>query len=125
MFGVLQRVKPKMYEYRCIIINVVDGDTVDVDIDLGFSTYLKNRRVRMFAIDAPETRTKDLAEKALGLAAKERLSQLMPVGSTFIVKTVLDKNDSFGRVLGTFYKDPKETSINEIMLAEGFAVLYK
>lgn len=114
-----------MYEYKCRILNIVDGDTVDVDIDLGFSVYLTNRRVRMYAIDAPETRTKDLVEKALGLAAKDRLAQLMPVGSTFIVQTVLDKNDSFGRILGTFYKNTKETSINEIMLNEGYASVFK
>lgn len=114
-----------MYEYKCRILNIVDGDTVDVDIDLGFNVYLTNRRVRMLGIDAPETRTKDLNEKALGLASKERLSQLMPIGSTFVVKTVLDKNDSFGRILGTFYKNINEQSINDIMLNEGYAGLFK
>jgi micrococcal nuclease len=114
-----------MYEYKCIITNIVDGDTVDVNIDLGFNVYLNNRRVRLSSIDAPETRTKDLVEKALGFASKERLSQLMPIGSTFIVATVLDKNDSFGRILGTFYKTKSDRSINETMIAEGHAVPYK
>ena len=59
-----------MYEYRCRIDRVVDGDTVDVDIDLGFGVWLREERVRMYGIDTPESRTRDLVEKRYGLAAK-------------------------------------------------------
>ena len=65
-----------MYEYRCKVIRVVDGDTVDVDIDLGFGVWLKDERVRIMGIDTPESRTRDKVEKLFGTAAKERLKQL-------------------------------------------------
>ena len=59
-----------MYEYRCKVVKIVDGDTVDVDIDLGFGVWLKKERIRMFGIDTPESRTRDLDEKKYGLMAK-------------------------------------------------------
>ena len=65
-----------MYEYKCKIRKVVDGDTVDVDIDLGFGVWLRKQRVRLVGIDTPESRTKDLEEKKYGLAAKEFLTKL-------------------------------------------------
>ena len=66
-----------MYEYKCKVIRVVDGDTVDVNIDLGFGVWLHKERVRIQGIDTPESRTRDLAEKKLGLAAKERNKELL------------------------------------------------
>ena len=65
-----------MYEYRVHILRVVDGDTVDVDIDLGFGIWLRNERVRIMGIDTPESRTRDKVEKVFGLAAKKRLKEL-------------------------------------------------
>ena len=59
-----------MYEYRCSIVKVIDGDTVDVDIDLGFGVWMTNERVRLYGIDTPESRTRDLDEKKYGLLAK-------------------------------------------------------
>ena len=64
------------YLYKCVVTRVIDGDTVDVDVDLGFDVWLKKQRVRLAGIDTPESRTRNLAEKALGLAAKERLQEL-------------------------------------------------
>ena len=68
-----------MHEYRVNIVKVVDGDTVDVDIDLGFGIWMKNERVRLFGIDTPESRTRDLEEKKYGLAAKEYLLSLIHI----------------------------------------------
>ena len=78
-----------MYEYKCKIRRVVDGDTVDVDIDLGFGIVLANERVRVMGIDTPESRTRDKVEKKFGLAAKEKLKSLL--GKTSILKTQINK----------------------------------
>ena len=96
-----------MYEYHCKIIKVIDGDTVDVDIDLGFGVWLKKERVRVNGIDTPESRTRDKEEKKFGLISKNRVKQLLPVGSTQILKTESDRNGEdkkgkFGRILGDF-----------------------
>ena len=64
------------FVYNCNLVKVVDGDTIDVDVDLGFDCWLRNKRVRLMGIDTPESRTRNLAEKALGLKAKERLIEL-------------------------------------------------
>lgn len=117
-----------MYNYRCVIIRVVDGDTVDVDIDLGFGVWLRNQRIRLKGIDTPESRTKDLAEKAHGLAAKSRLTELLPVNAKFKIKTSISTNDSdlhekFGRILGEFIL-PGADTVNEILINEGYAVSY-
>ena len=70
-----------MYEYKCRIDRVIDGDTVDVDIDLGFGVWLRKERVRMYGIDTPESRTRDLEEKKYGLAAKAFVLAFLPVDS--------------------------------------------
>ena len=70
-----------MYEYRCKILRVVDGDTVDVDIDLGFGVWMHKQRIRMYGIDTPESRTRDLEEKKYGLMAKELVKRYVPEGS--------------------------------------------
>lgn len=119
----------KMYNYRCVIIRVIDGDTVDVDIDLGFSVWLRNQRVRLQGIDTPESRTKDLAEKAHGLAAKSRLTELLPVGSKFEIATAINNNDSdmhekFGRILGNFMLPSTTKTVSEVLMSEGYAVPY-
>ena len=66
-----------MYEYRITVLKVVDGDTVDVDIDLGFGIWQRNERVRIMGIDTPESRTSDDTEKVFGFAAKKRLTELL------------------------------------------------
>jgi micrococcal nuclease len=65
-----------MYHYKAKLVRVIDGDTIDVDIDLGFDVWLKRQRIRLAGIDAPESRTRNKAEKVLGLAAKARLTEL-------------------------------------------------
>ena len=116
-----------MYEYRCKILRVVDGDTVDVDIDLGFGVWMHKERVRMMGIDTPESRTRDSIEKQFGLASKDKLKSLLPIGSMQILKTEIDKSGEdakgkFGRILGDFLIEGKRAS--EMLIEEGFAVAY-
>ena len=91
-----------MYEYRCKIRRVVDGDTVDVDIDLGFGMWIHNERIRLYGVDTPESRTRDLEEKKYGLLAKSFVLKYLPEGSYQTLVTVKDKAGKFGRVLGKF-----------------------
>ena len=117
-----------MYEYKCKILRVVDGDTVDVDIDLGFGVWMHKERVRMMGIDTPESRTRDKVEKAFGLASKERLKELLPIGSIQILKTEIDrsgedKKGKFGRILGDFITED-DRRCTTILVEEGHAVAY-
>ena len=112
-----------MYEYNCKIVKVVDGDTVDVDIDLGFSVVLRNQRIRLLGIDAPESRTRDLEEKKLGKNATRFLEGIL--GETCILRTTLDKKGKYGRILGTLYDNPYDISINEQMVQAGHATWYE
>jgi micrococcal nuclease len=116
-----------MYEYKCKILRVVDGDTVDVDIDLGFGVWMHKERVRMMGIDTPESRTRDKVEKAFGLASKAKLKELLPIGSMQVLKTEIDKSGEdkkgkFGRILGDFLIDGKRAT--DILIEEGHAVAY-
>ena len=115
-----------MYEYRAKVIKVVDGDTVDVDIDLGFGVWLKDERVRIMGIDTPESRTRDKVEKKFGLAAKARLKELL--GATPILKTQVgkggeDMKGKFGRILGDFLTEDGK-KCGELLIKEGHAVKY-
>ena len=83
-----------MFEYRCTILRVVDGDTVDVDIDLGFGVWLRKERIRLHGIDTPESRTRDLVEKVFGLKAKKEVQNWLPVGSTQVLQS---EKDSAGK----------------------------
>ena len=114
-----------MWTYRCKLRRVVDGDTVDVDIDLGFGIWKMNERVRIMGIDTPESRTRDKIEKKFGLAAKAKLKSLLgpkPVLQTTISKKGEDMKGKFGRVLGDFLVDGKK--VTEIMCKTGHAVPY-
>jgi len=111
-----------MYEYRCKILRIVDGDTVDVDIDLGFGVWMHRERVRFVGIDTPESRTRDLTEKAFGLAAKQFVKDMMPIGSQQIIRTHKDKTGKFGRILGDFVIEDK--LLTEIMIESNHAVPY-
>ena len=122
-----------MYEYKALVNRVIDGDTVDVDIDLGFGIWMKDERVRIMGIDTPESRTSDLLEKKFGLAAKAKLSELLkgtPILKTQINKDGEDMKGKFGRILGDFivadgYGGYANGSlVTEIMIAEGHAVPY-
>ena len=119
-----------MYEYKAKINRVVDGDTVDVDIDLGFGIVMKDERVRIMGIDTPESRTRDKIEKIFGLAAKDRLTELL--GKQSVLKTQINKDGEdmkgkFGRVLGDFVVEEWEGQprlVTEVMIEEGHAVKY-
>ena len=119
-----------MYEYKVTVNRVVDGDTVDVDIDLGFGIVLTDERVRIMGIDAPESRTRDKVEKIFGLAAKERLKELLadkPILKTQINKDGEDMKGKFGRVLGDFMVERYEGElelVTKVMIEEGHAVPY-
>ena len=110
-----------MYTYKVKeVVKVVDGDTVDVLIDLGFG-LTKKERVRVAGIDAPESRTRDLAEKKLGLEAKEFIKQKLDTDD-ILIKT--EKDGKYGRMLGWLYTGEYSCSINEIMVIKGYAWKY-
>lgn len=111
-----------MYEYRIKkVLKVVDGDTIDVDIDLGFNISY-TQRVRLAGIDTPESRTKDAREKALGLEVKDKLKKAIDAAKTVVVKTELpDSSEKYGRILGWVYLDGDNRSLNEQLIDEGYA----
>ena len=113
-----------MYEYRVEIVRVVDGDTVDVDIDLGFGVWLKKQRVRLYGIDTPESRTRDLNEKKYGLMAKEYLKERISNGA--ILKTRLAGKGKYGRILGEFIVLDNEVrvNVNQEMIDKQYGVAY-
>ena len=115
-----------MYEYKCKVNKVIDGDTVDVDIDLGFGVVLTDERVRVMGIDTPESRTRNKVEKLFGLASKARLKELLT--KHCVLKTEINKNGEdmkgkFGRVLGDFVATDGRM-ITDILIEEGYAVAY-
>lgn len=115
-----------MYEYRAKVNRVVDGDTVDIDIELGFDIVLTGQRVRIMGIDTPESRTSDKVEKKFGKAAAKRLKELL--GKTAILKTQIEKDGDdakgkFGRILADFVALDGRM-VTEIMIEEGHAVPY-
>lgn len=116
-----------MYEYRAHVNKVVDGDTVDIDIDLGFGVWLRNERVRIMGIDTPESRTSNELEKVFGLAAKARLKQLLE--KDVVLKTYKDDSTGedakgkFGRILGDFIA-PDGRTVSSILVEEGHCVPY-
>lgn len=115
-----------MYEYRCKVVKIVDGDTVDVDIDLGFGVWLKKERIRMFGIDTPESRTRDLDEKKYGLMAKDYITKLLDDEGGIVLKTRKDAEGKYGRILGELWRttDFADTSINDLMIKNHHAVSY-
>ena len=111
-----------MYEYYVRKVeSVVDGDTIDVLIDLGFDILFASR-VRLAGIDTPESRTKDLSEKKLGLESKEYLKYKLKDAKSVIIKTEkMDSSEKYGRILGWIFVDDQKVSINEQMIADGYA----
>ena len=119
---------PTDFSYRVNkVTKVVDGDTIDVIIDLGFDIMYKSR-VRLFGIDTPESRTRDLVEKVFGLEAKKMVETWLPPGSTQTLITQKDKSGKFGRILGKFRifdgKNDRESTINVWMVENHYAVAY-
>jgi len=116
-----------MFEYRVKIKRVVDGDTVDVDIDLGFGVWLCNERVRLYGIDTPESRTRDKIEKIYGLAAKDFVKKFCDDKVGMILKTkTYDSKGKFGRIMGELWRitDYADKSVNEYLIEKHHAVPY-
>tara|TARA_Y100000590_G_scaffold466229_1_gene640924 strand:- start:802 stop:1224 length:423 start_codon:yes stop_codon:yes gene_type:complete len=111
-----------MYEYKCKLVRVVDGDTVDIDIDLGFGVWLRKQRIRMYGIDTPESRTSDDVEKIYGLAAKEFLVKWTNSGDLSL-KTFKDGKGKYGRILGELWYGG-EHNINQLLIDNHHAVKY-
>ena len=110
-----------MYEYNCKIVRVVDGDTVDVDIDLGFDTWKCGERIRLYGIDTPECRTRNATEKAAGFLAKAFVEDVLHVGG--IYKLTTKEKGKYGRYLGTIKIDG-DLTINAALVSENLAVPY-
>jgi micrococcal nuclease len=111
-----------MYEYYVRKVdNVVDGDTIDVLIDLGFDILFQSR-VRLAGIDTPESRTKDLKEKALGLESKEYLKKHLKDAKSVVIKTEkMNSSEKYGRILGWVYVNGDTESLNDKMINDGYA----
>ena len=111
-----------MYEYYVRKVeNVVDGDTIDVIIDLGFDILFASR-VRLAGIDTPESRTSDKAEKVLGLEAKEYLKKALKDAKSVVIKTEkMDSSEKYGRILGWVYINGDTVSLNDMMINDGYA----
>jgi micrococcal nuclease len=114
-----------MYEYRVKKVHkVVDGDTIDVDIDLGFSVSFFSR-VRLAGIDTPESRTTDAKEKVLGLEVKEKLKKELAAAKDVVIKTEKpDSSEKYGRILGWVFLDGSDVSLNQKLINEGYAWTY-
>jgi|TARA_R110002074_G_scaffold142598_2_gene289232 micrococcal nuclease len=116
-----------MFDYNFKLVKVVDGDTIDVDIDLGFGVWLRNQRIRMMGIDTPESRTSDDEEKVYGLLAKQRLITLL--ADAKVLRTFKDGRGKYGRILGEvicyYAAEDRWAGSSEIMIAEGHGVKYE
>ena len=117
-----------MYTYKCKSLRVVDGDTVDVDIDLGFEVWRHKERIRNFGLDTPESRTRDKVEKVFGNYAKQIVKNWLPTGSIQTLVTEKDKSGKYGRILGRFRvfdaETDRETYMEEWMISKGIGVAY-
>lgn len=115
-----------MYQYKCRINKVLDGDTVDIDLDLGFNIVLANQRVRMLGVDTPESRTANKEEKVRGTLSKKKLGEKLPTGSWVKINTQRDdgNDDKFGRILGEFILDDG-TNVNKWLIENNYAVPYQ
>jgi len=114
---------PYIYRIKSVL-KVVDGDTIDADIDLGFDISL-TKRIRLAGIDTPESRTTDAKEKKLGLESKEWLKERLNFAKDILIKTELpDSTEKYGRIIGHLYINGETTSINNQMIAEGYAWSY-
>lgn len=114
-----------MYEYRVKkVTKILDGDTFDVDIDLGFNISY-SQRIRLSGIDTPESRTRDLNEKKFGLEAKEYVKSLIDNAKLVVIKTEKpDSSEKYGRILGQVFLDGSEVSVNQLLIDNGYAWAY-
>lgn len=107
------------YIYKGIVAYIYDGDTIRIDIDLGFNTWIKYQSLRLKGIDAPELRGE---EKEAGILSRDWIRQKLPVGTEVIIKTEKDSKEKYGRYIATVYLD--DVDINQLMIDEGFAIEY-
>ena len=114
------------YEYHAKVINVIDGDTVVVDIDLGFNVVLSNQSVRLLGVDTPESRTSDKIEKVFGLASKDYAKEFIENCKKQVILRTHKSDDSekFGRLLGEIINPNSKEVLNNSLVEEGFAVKY-
>ena len=112
-----------MYEYKAKLLRIIDGDTIDCVIDLGFNVRIKER-IRLKGIDTPEIRTRDLEEKERGFAAKDRVHEAFKYSDEFTVITEIDKKGKYGRIIGTIMLPDRKVSLNQMLLDEGYAKIY-
>ena len=115
-----------MFEYKCKLVKVIDGDTVDVDIDLGFGVWLNDQRVRLYGIDTPESRTSDAKEKIYGIAAKEFVINFLDDKELILKTNVYDAKGKFGRILGELWRTTNyaDKSVNQYLIEKHHAVSY-
>ena len=110
-----------MYTYTASVLKVIDGDTIEVDFDLGFGVWLRNQRIRLDGIDTPESRTSDKEEKVRGTLSKEKLKEIL--GKEIQVTTKIDPNEKYGRILGVLVND-KGINVNQWLIDNNYAVKY-
>ena len=114
---------PYIYRIKSVI-KVIDGDTIDASIDLGFDISLE-KRIRLAGIDTPESRTTNVKEKAMGLESKEWIKKTLEGAKDILIKTELpDSTEKYGRIIGHLFINGQETSLNNQMIAEGYALAY-
>ena len=115
------------YEYNATVIDIVDGDTITVDIDLGFNVKLTNQKVRLLGVDTPESRTSDKIEKVFGIASKEYCKKFIDEckDKTVVIRTYLsDSEEKFGRLLGEIINPTTKKILNEELIKNNYAVKY-
>jgi micrococcal nuclease len=110
-----------MYTYTASVLKVIDGDTIEVDFDLGFGVWLRNQRIRLDGIDTPESRTSDKEEKIRGTLSKEKLKEIL--GKDIQITTKIDPNEKYGRILGVLVND-KGINVNQWLIDNNYAVKY-
>lgn len=111
-----------MYTYKAFVRSIYDGDTIRVDIDLGFGVILADQSLRLLGIDAPEIRGE---ERPQGLLSKNFVSERIPVGSYITITTVKDRKEKFGRYLATIFYGQDNTNLNEELINFGYAKIYE
>jgi micrococcal nuclease len=110
-----------MYTYTASVLKVIDGDTIEVDFDLGFGVWLRNQRIRLDGIDTPESRTADKEEKVRGTLSKDKLKEIL--GKDIRITTKIDPNEKYGRILGVLVND-KGVNVNQWLIDNNYAVKY-
>lgn len=112
-----------MYTYSAELLKVIDGDTIEVDFDLGFGVWLRNQRIRLNGIDTPESRTANKEEKIRGELSKAKLKEILSQGKRVTITTSIDPNEKFGRILGTITNE-QGINVNKWLIENNYAVAY-